>query len=454
MPKIPQRIIDRVIDTARIEDVVGEFVDLKRDGPVNLTGLCPFHEDRHTGNFIVRPAGVIGGGANTFHCFACMSDKEGGGPVDFLMRYKNLSFPDAIRWLGKRYNIDVDDKDVDFTPTPKSPPPPPLPQLTFDRSVVKESMKGIERTIFVKWLYSLPWRDDMRERLPRVLWSYCVATCPHGLDWVAFWQISHEGKAITAKYMRYHADGHRVKDKDEQGNKVFAADWHHAWARRNNLFDATKWSTSGRALFGEHLLKRYPNAKVNIVESEKTALIMATYYGDMEHNLWLACGGLKFLKMDMMQPLVDQQRTIWLWPDKDGAEEWKAWRETFQYKECHIYTEFFKHCWREADGPKADIADIALRMLCDGEKPRPSEIYTTDGAEQVSEERRVKSEVPSSARLSTCGAQEFAQPQLAQRQGQGSNETLHPPIVEDPHLQRMIDILELEEITTHTNATQ
>lgn len=449
MPKIPQRIIDRVIDTARIEDVVGEFVDLKRDGPVNLTGLCPFHEDRHTGNFIVRPAGVVGGGANTFHCFACMSDKEGGGPVDFLMRYKNLSFPDAIRWLGKRYNIDVDDKDVDFTPTPKPPPPPPLPQLTFDRSVVKESMKGVEKTLLVKWLYSLPWHDDMRARLPRVLWSYCVATCPHGLDWVAFWQISHEGKAITAKYMRYHANGHRVKDKDEQGNKVFAADWHHAWARRNNLFDVTKWSTSGRALFGEHLLKRYPNAKVNIVESEKTALIMATYYGDMEHNLWLACGGLKFLKMDMMQPLVDQQRTIWLWPDKDGAEEWKAWRETFNYQECHIYTEFFKHCWREADGPKADIADIALRMLCNGEKPRPSEIYTTDGAEQAVAEINTTVSYHSSAEPA---APSDTQPQLAQGSDQGGNETVHPPIVEDRHLQRMIDILELEEITTHTNA--
>jgi hypothetical protein len=80
-------------------------------------------------------------------------------------------------------------------------------------------------------------------------------------------------------------------------------------------------------------------------------------------------------------------------------------------------------------------------MLCDGEKPRPSEIYTTDGAEQASEELRVKSE-------------ELTQPQLAQRQGQGSNETGHPLIVEDRHLQRMIDILELEEITTHTNATQ
>jgi hypothetical protein len=82
-------------------------------------------------------------------------------------------------------------------------------------------------------------------------------------------------------------------------------------------------------------------------------------------------------------------------------------------------------------------------MLCDGEKPRPSEIYTTDGAEQgeANEERRVKSE-------------DFAQPQLAQRQGQGSNKTGHPPIVEDRHLQRMIDILELEEITTRTNAKQ
>ena len=95
MAKIDQRIIDRVIDTADIEDVVGEFVTLRKAG-VNRTGLCPFHDDKHDGNFIVRPKSLKTGG-NTYRCFVC--DKK-GDPVKFLMEHERLSFPDAIRWLG------------------------------------------------------------------------------------------------------------------------------------------------------------------------------------------------------------------------------------------------------------------------------------------------------------------------------------------------------------------
>ena len=106
MPKIPDDIIKRIQDIARIEDVVGDFVDLKKAG-VNLTGLCPFHDDRHTGNFIVRPSTISEKrGGNTYRCFVC--DKK-GGPVTFLMEHERLSFPDAIRWLGKKYCVEVDD---------------------------------------------------------------------------------------------------------------------------------------------------------------------------------------------------------------------------------------------------------------------------------------------------------------------------------------------------------
>ena len=55
MPKIPDDVVKRVIDRAKIEDVVGDFVDLRKAG-VNLTGLCPFHDDKTDGNFIVRPS--------------------------------------------------------------------------------------------------------------------------------------------------------------------------------------------------------------------------------------------------------------------------------------------------------------------------------------------------------------------------------------------------------------
>ena len=375
MPKIPDEIIRRIQDAAKIEDVVSDCGVKLRKAGVNLTGLCPFHDDRHDGNFIVRPSTISEkDGGNTYRCFVC---EKKGGPVTFLMEHERLSFPDAIRWLGKKYCIDVDNVPVNYTPPPPRPAPPPLPRLTFKRETVKNSMKGIEQTLFVKYLRSLPWDDEQRARLSSVLRLYCVATCPHGPEWIAFWQITHDGVPLTAKYMKYKADGHRVKDRNEQGRRVFASDWEHAWRARKKQYDPDKWRVH-YALFGAHLLNRYPQAVVNVVESEKTALIMATYYGNFDQQLWVACGGVGQLKLDVMQPLIDQGRTVWLWPDKDGQKAWQQVADKLGYDKCQVYTHFLDTCWTEADGPKADVADIAIRMMTTGEGPR-TETNTGDG---------------------------------------------------------------------------
>jgi hypothetical protein len=115
---------------------------------------------------------------------------------------------------------------------------------------------------------------------------------------------------------------------------------------------------------------------VNVVESEKTALVMANYYGNFDAQIWLACGGLKFLQLDSLQPLIDQGRTIWLWPDKDGREAWQEVCDKLGYDNCRLYTNFFDTCWREEDGDKADVADIAVRMMRTGEGP-----HTPQGGE-------------------------------------------------------------------------
>lgn len=376
MPKIDEMTIRRVKDAAKIEDVIGDFVTLRKAG-VNLTGLCPFHDDQNDGNFIVRPSTIPDNrGGNTYHCFVCMGPNEGGGPVDFLMKCPSarMSFPDAIRYLGKKYSIDTDNVPIHFTPPPPKPPPPPLPVLTFKRETVGATMQGIEQTLFVKYLYSLPWSDEERVRLSWTLHLYCVAVCPNGLDWIRFWQISHEGIPLTAKFMKYKADGHRVKEKNPDGTKVYAADWEHAWRARQGQYNRDKYDIQ-YALFGAHLLKAYPQAPVNVVESEKTAIIMANYYGDPSQGIWLACGGLKQLRLETFQPLIDQQRTVWMWPDKDGIEEWtKVIRDKLGADNIRVYTDFFRtHYVEEDDGPKADIADITIRLMGGGRLPRHNE---------------------------------------------------------------------------------
>ena len=140
-------------------------------------------------------------------------------------------------------------------------------------------------------------------------------------------------------------------------------------------------------MFGCHLLRRYPEAIVNVVESEKTALIMATFYGNPEKQLWMACGGIEYIKIDMMQPLIDQGRTVWLWPDKDGAKKWQTLADKLGSDKVQVYTRFFDTCWRECDGDKADCADIIIRMMTRGDEARepepeqPKETVTISGTD-------------------------------------------------------------------------
>lgn len=97
---IPQHTIDRIIDTAQIVDVVGEFVSLKKRG-ANYSGLCPFHNEKSP-SFSVNPS------RNICKCFSC---GEGGNPVSFLMKHLQMTFPEALRWLANKYQIELEEEE-------------------------------------------------------------------------------------------------------------------------------------------------------------------------------------------------------------------------------------------------------------------------------------------------------------------------------------------------------
>ena len=136
-------------------------------------------------------------------------------------------------------------------------------------------------------------------------------------------------------------------------------------------------------LFGEDLLGTLPFAPICLVESEKTALIMANFYGQLDRQLWIACGGLKHLHLDSMQPLIDMGRTVWLWPDKDGVDEWQKLADKLGSDRVNIYTKFFDTCWLPEDGDKADAADITIRMMRKPETIEDSHTETTESTEHV-----------------------------------------------------------------------
>lgn len=93
--------IERILDSAQIIDVVEEYVTLKKRG-VNYLGLCPFHNEK-TPSFTVSPAKGI------FKCFGC---GKGGNSVNFIMEHEHLSYPEALRYLAKKYNIEIEEREI------------------------------------------------------------------------------------------------------------------------------------------------------------------------------------------------------------------------------------------------------------------------------------------------------------------------------------------------------
>lgn len=98
---IPQETIGQIFETARVEEVVGDYVSLKKKG-TNMWGLCPFHNEK-TPSFSVSPSKGI------YKCFGC---GEGGNSVNFIMSHEHMTYPEALRFLAKKYNIEIEEEEL------------------------------------------------------------------------------------------------------------------------------------------------------------------------------------------------------------------------------------------------------------------------------------------------------------------------------------------------------
>ena len=329
----------RIKDTARIVDVVGDYVELRKRG-IEWEGLCPFHADRHLGSFKVSES------KNICTCFSCGKTYD---PAGFIMAIENCDYPTALRILAKRYGIAIEgEAPIETKPVKPRPKPEPLQLLTIDNSIVLATLGRDRHNTLRDWLTSLPWSDEQRRRLSSTLWLYALGTWTDGR--AVFWQTDDHSRVRTGKLMAYNPDGHRIKTENP------------GWVHNFVGYDRKRY-TYETCLFGLHLIRRYPQAAIHIVESEKTAIVCAIAYGHLERDLWLACGGLEQLKARMLQPLIDEKRRIYLWPDKDGEAKWRKFADRIEYDQLAIYTRHLKNSWVPADGPKADIADIIVRTL-------------------------------------------------------------------------------------------
>lgn len=373
MSKIDRITINKAKESARITDIVGDFVHLHKKGK-DYEGLCPFHDDRHIGSFVVSPS------LNICSCFSCGVRYD---PIAFLQNIQGgHTFRESIEYICDKYGIPIEyenDKKKMITPSIiHHNQPEELPLLTFPSEYIVRSMKEQNNNL-TTWLRSLPWSDEDRQMLEKWLKLYAIGTSTSGRTsgWAAFWYIDDVLRARNCKFMAYKTDGHRDKDlnqyTDASGrtrnyNFDFLASMTDKSQPRNNGNGV--WSSnearSELCLFGLHLVDSFPDAEVCIVESEKTAIIAQTASVPGE-KIFMATGSKSSLTRKQLEPLIKRNRWIVLYPDADGMEQWKEQAKRIGYDKIQVSPKVKDLFDPTLDDPKADIGDIIVRMLC----PKP-----------------------------------------------------------------------------------
>ena len=380
MSKIPQDTIDKLMEAAKIEEIIEDSLGkydrhnqtgLKKKG-VRYQCLCPWHDDKHLGSFVVYPKG------NCYKCFVCGAK---GGVIDWLMDYEHLSYKDALRYLGKKYSIDVDDAPFNYVPPPPRPAPPPLPTLVLPKHLMAGTLLTIDQDPLVQWIRHWPYWDEVqRRRVDEMIGLYNVGHGKNGHT--IFWQIDDNGRVRTGKMMKYYpADHPKAGHRDKEASWSF--DFIHATLIRHwdaehqemtdeppypfpHLYDPDKQEMR-QCYFGMHLVDKWKRKDVEqavcLVESEKTALLMAIAYGNHAKQVWMATGGLENINRDKLQPLIDRGRRLIFYPDRDGIDKWQKKVDALGYDRAIIDTRAVTQWWRPEDGPKADIADVVMRCL-------------------------------------------------------------------------------------------
>ncbi|MDR0939122.1 MAG: DNA primase [Mediterranea sp.] len=160
---IDQGTVDRILDAAQIYDVVSDFVTLRKRG-VNYVGLCPFHDDK-TPSFYVSPAkGVC-------KCFSC---GKGGNAVHFIMEHEQMTWPEALRYLAKKYHIEIQERELsDEERQAKSERESLFIVNTFARDYFRDMLKNHAegRSVGMAYFRNRGFRDDIVEKFQL---GYCV----------------------------------------------------------------------------------------------------------------------------------------------------------------------------------------------------------------------------------------------------------------------------------------
>ena len=285
------------------------------------------------------------------HSFAYYLDGNTGQPIDKTVGRCNHESSCGYHYTPKQFFID--------NPTERERHKEVMVQSLSPRQKKEIGyipFSYVERSVsynssFVHFLCGLFDRYSLESPIiERLMQDYALGATKDGS--VIYWQIDTKGRVRTGKVMKYNPEtGHRIKDAG-------GINWVHAIMKKQKLLPDDY--NLVQCLFGEHLLRIYPDRVVALVESEKSALIGA---GVFPEYVWLATGGKSQLSTDKLKIL--KGRTVIMFPDVDGFEYWTSKAKEVESIGCKVIVSDLleKNATEEDRENKIDIADWLISHL-------------------------------------------------------------------------------------------
>lgn len=259
---IDQNTINRIIDAADIVDVVKEFVTLRKSG-ANYKGLCPFHDEK-TPSFTVSPAKQL------CKCFSC---GKGGNVVHFVMEHEQMSYPEAIKWLGRKYGIAVEERERSDEERQSATERENLFALnewakSYFTDVLYNQKDGI--SIGKAYFRSRGFRDD-------IISKFQLGYCPASRDAMTKTAIAHgyREEYLEKTGLSYRTDDGRLLDR-YWGRVIFPV---HSVSGKIVAF-------GGRILSSDKKLAKYVNSPESQIYSKRRELygLYLAKHAIVKHN--------------------------------------------------------------------------------------------------------------------------------------------------------------------------
>lgn len=323
------------LNAISISEVARRLGDSVRKVGVNHVTSCPWHDDEHPSLSLVE-----GKGKNYCHCFAC---DKGGDVIAYTMQHEGWSFQEACQWLSQTFGIGTL-QHVGYVPRPK---PRPIvksiePDYTYIPMEMLDELVSMENSLCRCLIHMF--QPEAVEWLTEEYRLGCYSMNGQD-DYTVFPNIDRYGRVCNLKVQHYETD-----TASPHFGHSDACFWlGKMWADSGKLPKGAVFKSI--CLFGEHLLSRYPDSIVALVESPKNALFGALAFPQLT---WVATGNKTMLRRSVLKPL--QGRNVIVIPDCDAVDDWTQALKGMADVANFTVSDFCRRLPPKGQ-PKFDIAD-------------------------------------------------------------------------------------------------